>query len=111
VPIADIQNLLGKKARPPGRYRHSLSCALNEATHSQKTASHYGGDWSDDDYVVLDNDQVIGRIMLHPQAPEGQPWFWSITARTPQTTADRGYAPSREQAMADFKARWKENAS
>jgi hypothetical protein len=35
----------------------------------KKTASHYGGDWSDDDYVVLDNDKVIGRIMLHPQAP------------------------------------------
>jgi hypothetical protein len=34
-----------------------------------KTASHYGGDWFDTDYVVLDGDRVIGRIMLHPQAP------------------------------------------
>ena len=24
---------------------------------------------------------VIGRIMRHPQAPEDQPWFWTITAR------------------------------
>jgi hypothetical protein len=30
----------------------------------------------------------------------------TITARVPQSTADRGYAASRELAMADFKARW-----
>jgi len=24
---------------------------------------------------------VIGRIMRHPQAPEDQPWYWTITAR------------------------------
>jgi hypothetical protein len=33
-------------------------------------------------------------------------WFWTITARVPQSMADRGYTASREQAMADFKARW-----
>jgi len=33
-------------------------------------------------------------------------WFWTITARVPQSTADRGYAASHELAMADFKARW-----
>jgi hypothetical protein len=27
-------------------------------------------------------------------------------ARVPQYLHDRGYAPSREDAMADFKARW-----
>jgi len=60
-----------------------------------------------DDYEILDEDRrSIGRIMLHPQAPEGMPWFWTITARFPQSTADRGYAASREQAMAEFKARW-----
>jgi hypothetical protein len=69
----------------------------------KKTASHYGGDWSDNDYLVLNDGQVVGRILLHPQAPKDQPWFWTITARAPQGTADRGYAASREQAMADFK--------
>ena len=25
--------------------------------------------------------KVVGRIMLHPQAPKGQPCFWTIMAR------------------------------
>jgi hypothetical protein len=45
--------------------------------------------------------------MLHPQAPGGQPWFWTITAREAKpSTANHSYAATREQAMADFKARW-----
>jgi hypothetical protein len=61
-----------------------------------------------DDYEVFDsNRRVVGRIMLHPQAPKDLPWFWTITAREiPPSVHNRGYSATREQAMAEFKARW-----
>jgi hypothetical protein len=65
-----------------------------------------GGPWSDDDHDVFDGEQHIGRILWTYAASRETPWFWTITACAPQSTADRGYAASREQAMADFKARW-----
>jgi hypothetical protein len=66
--------------------------------------------WDKDDYDVRLGDgsgPVVGRIMRHPQAPKDGPWFWTITAR--EITAsihNSGYSLTREQAMADFKARW-----
>jgi hypothetical protein len=32
--------------------------------------------------------------------------FWTIAARAPQAPTDRGYAATREHAMAEFKAAW-----
>jgi hypothetical protein len=60
---------------------------------------------SEGDYNVCDGERIIGRIKLYPQ--QDRPWFWIITARERvPTLSDLGYATSREQAMADFKARW-----
>jgi hypothetical protein len=70
------------------------------------TTRRFFGFGNSNDYVVLNSGRVIGRIMLHPQGPEGQPWFWSITAIDfPPSVYNKGYSATREQAMADFKAR------
>jgi hypothetical protein len=70
------------------------------------TASHYGGEWAADDYVVLRDSEVIGRIIKRPLAPTAQKWFWTITTLEQKPSIDnRGYSATREEAMTDFKAR------
>ena len=60
-----------------------------------------------DDFEVLDADRKpAGRILWAHAASRNTPWFWTITARVPNSMHDRGYAATREQAMADFKAAW-----
>jgi hypothetical protein len=74
-----------------------------------KASKSRGGDWwSPDDYDVRDSHgKVVGRIIRHPQTPEGRPWFWTITAREISPSVhNRGYSQSREQGMADFKKQW-----
>ena len=63
------------------------------------------GEWSSDDYDVFEGKELVGRITLTSQGPEGRPWFWEITGR-PESSQNRGYAVSREQAMLEFNARW-----
>jgi hypothetical protein len=68
--------------------------------------SRPSGTWSDDDYGVFDGDRHIGRIVWTHAASRETPWFWTITARLPQFPHDRGYAATREDAMAEFKSAW-----
>ena len=67
-------------------------------------------DWGPNDFDVLNADRCVGRIFMSPQAPQGHPWFWTITARDyPRSIHTRGYSATREQAMAEFKAQWSAN--
>ena len=42
------------------------------------SASRPSGQWRDDDYDVLEDGVVAGRIFLVPAAaPQGRPWIWA----------------------------------
>jgi hypothetical protein len=70
--------------------------------------SRASGEWPADDYDVFDGDRHIGRIMRTRAGPEDSCWFWTIIPGGPQAPTDRGYAATREDAIADFKSRWLE---
>ena len=66
------------------------------------SASRRSGEWSDDDYDVLADGVVVGRIRKAAAKPADASWLWprlSYEDRTPT----HGYQPTREAAMAAFR--------
>ena len=67
------------------------------------SASRPSHEWNDDDYDVLADTTVVGRIMkVHP-APEGSPWMWTLAfGHHEDRTPTHGCEPTHEPAMATF---------
>jgi hypothetical protein len=42
------------------------------------SASRLSGEWNDDDYDVLADGAVVGRIFRPTPAPVGSPWMWTL---------------------------------
>ena len=67
------------------------------------SASRLSGEWNDDDYDVLCDGVVVGRILKVHAAPEGSPWMWTLAyGHHEDRTPAHGYEPTREAAMAAF---------
>jgi hypothetical protein len=61
-----------------------------------------------EDYSVLENGVVVGRIFLVPVAPQGRPWMWASGHSADSIKrAAHGYEPTREAAMAAFAKSWR----
>jgi hypothetical protein len=71
------------------------------------SASRPDGQWSDEDYDVLADGKVVGRILQeNTSGPPELRWVWSlmVTPATPGVT--NGTAATREEAMAKFRVAW-----
>jgi hypothetical protein len=75
-------------------------------------ASRTSGQWKDEDYDVLTDGKVIGRILEEGSrfGPPELRWVWSITSIVPASPASHGTASTREEAMAKFRASWRRRA-
>ena len=57
--------------------------------------SRPSGEWNDDDYDVLADGFVVGRLFKANAAPVGEPWMWTLAfehhenARQPTATPQR----------------------
>jgi hypothetical protein len=69
------------------------------------SASHSSGTWKDEDYDVLADGKVVGRILEEGSrfGPPELRWGWSATAMVPASPATHGTAATREEAMAKFR--------
>jgi hypothetical protein len=72
------------------------------------SASRPSGEWNDDDYDVLADGVVVGRIMHAAAAPVGTPWMWTlIFGHHEDRTPTHGDESTREAAMAAFAKCWR----
>ena len=73
------------------------------------SASRPSGEWNGDDYDVLADGVVVGRIFKVHAAPEGSPWMWALAlGHHEDRTPTHGYAATREAAMAAFAKSWRQ---
>jgi hypothetical protein len=72
------------------------------------SASRQGGECNDDDFDVLADSTVVGRIFNSAASPIGSPWMWTLAyGHHEGRTSTHGYEPTREQAMAAFAKSWR----
>jgi hypothetical protein len=74
-------------------------------------SSRPDGQWSDEDYDIIADGKVVGRILQeNTSGPPELRWVWSVrvTPATPGVT--NGTAATREQAMAKFRWAWDQQA-
>ena len=70
------------------------------------SASRPSGEWEDDDYDVLADGIVVGRIRKAAAAPVGTPWMWTVLSGYHDDRT--GYEATREAAMAAFAKSWRQ---
>ena len=72
------------------------------------SASRPSGEWNDDDYDVLADGVVVGRIFKANASPVGASWMWTLDFWHHEDRAPtHGYEPTREAAMAAFAKSWR----
>ena len=72
------------------------------------SASRPSGEWNDDDFDVLADGVVVGRIMKAAAVPVGMSWMWTLAfGYHEDRTPTHGYEATREAAMAAFAKCWR----
>jgi len=77
-------------------------------TLKRASTSRSSGEWNDDDFDVLANGVVVGRILKVNGAP-AMPWMWTLEpfGHHEDRTPTHGYEATREAAMAAFAKSWR----
>ena len=72
------------------------------------SASRTSGQWKEDDFDVLADGVVVGRIIKAAASPVDAPWLWTLAfGHHEDRMPTHGYEPTREAAMAAFAKSWR----
>jgi hypothetical protein len=72
------------------------------------STSRPSGKWNEDDFDVLADGVVVGRLFKSNAAPVGMPWLWVLLFEHYKNRSPTyGYAESRDAAMAAFAKSWR----
>jgi hypothetical protein len=66
---------------------HARSLSVRFATLEQRSLM-LSGQWNEEDYDVLANGEVVGRIFKANAAPAGSPWMWTFVFCLPAPHAN-----------------------
>jgi hypothetical protein len=81
---------------------------MGQLVLKRATASRPSGEWNDDDYDMLCDGIVVGRIMKAAAVPVGLSWMWTLAfGHHEDRSPTHGYAATREDAMAAFAKSWR----
>ena len=85
-----------------------MIATLDQLILTRASASRPSGEWRDDDYDVLADGAVVGRIMKAAAKPAEASWLWTLSYDYHEDrTPTHGYEPTREAAMAAFAQSWR----
>jgi hypothetical protein len=72
------------------------------------SVSRPSGEWKDDDYDVLSDGKVVGRIFKAAASPVGASWMWTLVfGYYEDRSPTYGYEADREAAMKAFAKSWR----
>jgi hypothetical protein len=81
---------------------------MSQLILKRANASRPSGEWSNDDYDVLEDRVVVGRIFFISAAGQAdRQWMWASGHNGDIRRAAHGYEPTREAAMAAFARSWR----
>jgi len=82
--------------------------AMTQLLLKRASTNGLSGEWNADDFDVLADGAVAGRIMKVHATPVVSPWMWTLVfGQREDRTPTHGHEPTREAAMAAFAKSWR----
>ena len=85
-----------------------MNSRISPLVLKRASTSRSSGEWSDDDYDVLADAVVVGRILRSAAVPPDRQWMCTLAyGYHEDRTPTHGYEATREAAMAAFAKSWR----